>query len=134
MKIAIIYSNYYQKVADGLLEGVYDAAKDDECEFDEYPVLGSFEIPYMVDKISNLKEYDGFITLGCIIEGETYHNHMIADSVAKGLMDLSLSLHKPVGLGVLSVKTYEQAIERSSGDNNKGREVFYAIKSCKIET
>ena len=129
MKIAIVYSDYYKEVADGMLKGVYDAAQRDDVEFDEYSVLGSFEIPVKVKQVSKLKDYDGFIALGCIVEGETYHNHMIADSVAKGLMDLSLELERPVGLGVLSVKSYDQALQRSSSENNKGAEVFNAIKS-----
>lgn len=130
MKVAIVYSDYYKEVTDGMLSGVYDAAKDDSVEFDEYKVLGSFELPLKVKQVSKLKDYDGFIAIGCIVEGETYHNHMIADSVAMGLMNLSLELEKPVGLGVLSVKNYEQALARAKGDNNKGVEIYNAIKSC----
>ena len=127
MKIAIVYTDYYKEVSDALLKGVHEAAKDKDVEFEEFRVPGTFEIPLKVKQVSKSGNFDGFIALGCVVQGETHHHDMINFSVAQALMDLSLELEKPVGLGVLGTKNYEQALERSVGSKNKGKEVFKAV-------
>lgn len=127
MKIAIIYSDYYKEVCDGLMKGVKGAAEDKGVEFVEFKAPGSFEIPLKIKQVAVDNSFDGFIALGCVVQGETHHHDLINFSVAQALMDLSLELMKPVGFGILTTKNYEQALERSVGSKNKGKEVFEAV-------
>ena len=138
-KILIVVSNYYEDVAKGLLEGakehinnfdkkaIKNGDKIELFEF-EYKIIyspGSFEIPYLINKNKDL--YDGFIALGCIIKGETYHFEIISNEVTRKIMDLSIALNKPIGFGILTCETIEQAKERSSSYRNKGIE---SAKAC----
>jgi len=126
MRIGVVYSDYYKEIAEGLIDGVKSAADDRDCALEFFAVPGTFEIPLKIKLVSK-EDFDGFIALGCVVQGETYHHEMINNSVANALMQLSLELEKPVGLGVLGVKNYEQAVARSTHDNNKGVEVFEAV-------
>jgi len=126
MKIAIVYSNYYEEISDGLLKGVYKAAKiDKEIEFTEFVVPGTFEIPLQVKRV--IKDFDAVITLGCVVQGETYHHDLINNSVSSALMNISLESLKPVGFGILTTKNYKQAQERVGEFKNKGKETFLAV-------
>ena len=72
---------------------------------------GCFEIPYLIRQ--NINNYLGFITLGCIIKGETYHFEVIANESSRKIMDLSIEYNKPIGFGILTCYNIEQAIVRS---------------------
>ena len=75
----------------------------------------------------NINDYDGFIALGCIIKGETYHFELIANQCTKKIMDLSIEFNKPIGFGILTCENLEQAIERSlPSKRNKGNEATQA--------
>ena len=72
--------------------------------------------------------YDGFIALGCVIRGETYHFEIISNEVTRKIMDLSITINKPIGFGILTCEDIGQARVRSSIDkHNKGTE---AAKAC----
>lgn len=76
-------------------------------------VPGAFEIPFAVKKLLIDKEIDGVVTLGAVIKGETSHDEVIAHSIARKILDLSLEYGKAVSLGVSGPNvTREQAIER----------------------
>ena len=79
--------------------------------FIQLNVSGSFEIPFVINKNKDL--YDGFIALGCIIRGETYHFEIISNQVARKIMDLSISINKPIEFGILTCENYEQALKRA---------------------
>ena len=80
----------------------------------------------MIDRNKDL--YDGFIALGCIIRGETYHFEVISNEVTRKLMDLSIDIQKPIGFGILTCENIKQALERS--DPNKGNKGAEAAKAC----
>ena len=80
----------------------------------------------MIDLNKDL--YDGFIALGCIIRGETYHFEVISNEVTRKLMDLSIDIQKPIGFGILTCENLAQAIQRS-GPNNKNKGIE-AAKAC----
>ena len=136
-KVLIVVSNFYKDIADGLVKGAteyLDSRKDKES-FDnevidvEYSILkvpGAFEIPFSIHSSRNL--FDGFIALGCIIRGETYHFEVISNEVTRKLMDLSIDISKPIGFGVITCETLNQALERS--DPNKGNKGAEAAKGC----
>ena len=136
-KVLIVVSNYYRDIADGLVKGAteyLDSKKDKEVfvsegidvEYSIHKVPGAFEIPFLIDLNKDL--YDGFIALGCIIRGETYHFEVISNEVTRKIMDLSIEIAKPIGFGVLTCENMNQAEDRSSNNkNNKGSE---AAKAC----
>ena len=126
-KILIVSSNYYQDISNNLVNGAKDYLKDfPSIEFEHLEVPGCFEIPYIIN--ANNEYYEGFIALGCIIKGETYHFELISNEVTRKIMDLSISLNKPIGFGILTCENLKQAIERSdTKKGNKGRE---AAKAC----
>ena len=133
--VLIVVSKYYQDVSNNLLKGVEDyfmefkKKKDSEFFLKRFHIVeapGSFEIPYLINKFN--KPYQGFIALGCIIRGETYHFELISNEVTRKIMDLSINLKKPIGFGILTCENLKQAIERSdTKKGNKGRE---AAKAC----
>ena len=138
-KILVVHTSYYKKISDGLCAGVinyfeHESKKDFESlekeitkiSFDWLEAPGSFEVPFLINK--NKDKYDGFIALGCIVRGQTYHFEVISNEVTRKIMDLSIEISKPIGFGVLTCENMNQAEDRSSNNkNNKGSE---AAKAC----
>ena len=129
-KVLSVVSNYYEDIANGLLEGAENHINNVSKKFDiEYNIKyspGSFEIPFLINTNKNL--YDGFIALGCIIRGETYHFEIISNEVTRKIMDLSIEIDKPIGFGILTCENLAQAMQRSGPHKgNKGAE---AAKAC----
>ena len=87
-------------------------------------VPGVFEIPVTISK--NIKKYDGFIALGCVIKGETPHFDFISLAVTNGIMTLSIDHKKPVGNGIITALNKDQASNRSI---KKGEEAAAAVFS-----
>ena len=87
-------------------------------------VPGVFEIPVIISK--NIKKYDGFIALGCVIKGETPHFDFISQATTSAIMKLSIDHYKPVGNGIITCLTKEQANKRSM---KKGGEAAKAVIS-----
>ena len=91
-------------------------------------VSGAFEIPNLISK--NIKKFDAFIALGCVIKGKTDHYYFISQAVTTALMNLSIQSKKPIGFGILTCNNLKQAKERSSTlKKNKGKEVASGIIS-----
>ena len=125
-KILIITSNYYQEVSSNLVKGASDYLQKLNITNEVLKVPGAFEIPFVLNRKKDL--YDGFITLGCVIRGETYHFEVISNQVSKKIMDLSIEINKPIGFGVLTCENIDQAISRS--DPTKGDKGSEAARAC----
>ena len=110
-KILIVSSNYYEDISNNLLEGASKELKKNNIGFDVLFAPGCFEIPFLISK--NIKRYKGFIALGCVIRGETYHFDLIANECARKIIDISNASLKPIGFGVLTCDNLKQAIVRS---------------------
>ena len=129
--ILIVVSDYHGEIAQKLIKGATDYLELNKSEeiiinYEIKKAPGSFEIPFLINKFKN--SYDAFLTLGCIIRGETYHFEIISNEVARKIMDLSIEINKPIGFGVLTCENLEQALERSDPNKkNKGAEV---AKAC----
>ena len=93
-------------------------------KFNVIEVPGSFEIPVVISR--NIKKYDGFVALGCIIKGDTPHFEYISQSITNAIMNLSVISKKPIGNGILTTLNYNQAKERSL---KKGQEAVEAVIS-----
>ena len=124
-KILIVISNYYEEVGNNLLKGATNELKLNKIDYDVIYAPGCFEIPFFISK--NVKKYSGFIALGCIIRGETYHFELIANECSRKIMDIANKNLKPIGFGILTCENLKQAKVR--GDvkkKNKGKEAANA--------
>jgi 6,7-dimethyl-8-ribityllumazine synthase len=105
-------------------------------EMYQFLVPGGYELLYGSLKcIRDVENLDGIITLGCVIKGDTEHDVYINQAVAEGLADIQLKFQIPIGFGLLTVNTEQQALDRSGGNlGNKGEEVAMAVLQCIAET
>lgn len=126
MKIAVVYSDFYTEISDGLRDGVRKAANEFNFELVEYKVFGAMEIPLKVKQLLRLG-YDGFVVLGCIMKGETISNEVISYSVNDALLNISLDSEIPIGFAILTVDNLQQALVRCTGASNRGYEAVQAI-------
>tara|TARA_A100001015_G_scaffold301504_1_gene388414 strand:- start:356 stop:757 length:402 start_codon:yes stop_codon:yes gene_type:complete len=124
-KILIVSSNYYNNVSKNLELGSTKTLSENNFDFNIINAPGCFEIPFLIKK--NIKIYDAFIALGCIIRGETYHFELIANETSRKIMDLSIDYDVAIGFGILTCNNLEQALVRSDiNKKNKGREAALA--------
>ena len=120
-KVLIIQANYYKDISIALLKNAKNELKD-FAKIDLITVPGVFEIPVVISK--NLKKYDGFVALGCVIKGQTPHFDFISKSTTDAIMNISVESKKPVGNGIITCLNKNQAIARGK----KGREAANAVK------
>jgi 6,7-dimethyl-8-ribityllumazine synthase len=118
VRVLIVEARFYDDIADMLLKGARHALKKAGAAFDRVTVPGSLEIPPAIAIALEAAErrgrpYDGVVALGCVIRGETSHYDIVAGESARGLMDLAVAQRMPVGNGILTVDTREQAVERA---------------------
>ena len=121
-KILIVIADYYKEISLGLL----NSAKKNlprSFEINIIKVPGVFEIPITISK--NLKKFDAFIALGCVIKGKTPHFDFISQSSTNAIMDLAVNSKKPIGNGILTCLNMKQAKIRKK----KGAEAAKAIIS-----
>ena len=135
-KICIVSSMYYEDIMEMLLNGAVNEVEEHKKHWktvfekkilkrDIIYATGTFEIPYIISK--NIKKYDAFIALGCVIKGETPHFDYICRSTIDALMKLSIENKKPIGNGILTCLNKKQAIERADkSKKNKGKEAAQA--------
>ncbi len=94
-------------------------------------VPGAWELPFAAQRLVANRQVLGVIALGAVIQGETTHDQHINRAVSSALMQLSLDHNKPIAFGLLTVKSLEQAIQRSGGNKgNKGEECAQALLEC----
>ncbi|GJQ09807.1 hypothetical protein GpartN1_g1598.t1 [Galdieria partita] len=123
LRIGIVYSRWNNKIVSSLLKACKDtllAHRVDPSNVVEFEVPGSFELPMAARYMTFSQRVDCIISIGCLIKGETSHYEMIAQAVTNGLMEIGITSNIPVVYGVLTCLTEEQAIARSSGDENHG--------------
>ena len=121
-KVLIIQANYYKDISTDLLKSAKNVLKN-FAKINVISVPGVFEIPVVISK--NLKKYDGFVALGCVIKGQTPHFDFISKSTTDAIMNLSVESKKPVGNGIITCLNKNQAIARGK----KGREAANAVKT-----
>ena len=121
-RVLIIQANYYKDISTALLKSAKNELKN-FAKINIISVPGVFEIPVVISK--NLKKYDGFIALGCVIKGQTPHFDFISKSTTDAIMNISVVSKKPVGNGIITCLNKKQAIARGK----KGREAANAVKT-----
>ena len=120
-RFAIVASEYNSVVMERLIGGAKHALKDQK-EVRVIRVPGSFEIPLAAKRAALSKKFDAIVALGCVLRGETAHFEYISSSVSNALQQVALETGVPVGFGVLTVDTVQQAMDRSGESGNKGSE------------
>tara|TARA_B100000767_G_scaffold64906_1_gene61228 strand:+ start:66 stop:455 length:390 start_codon:yes stop_codon:yes gene_type:complete len=121
-KYLIVIADYYKDISKGLLESAQDLlSKSNSIKIINVP--GVFEIPITISK--NIKKYDGFLALGCVIKGQTPHFNFISQASTDAIMKLSIDYKKPIGNGIITCLNMKQAIARKK----KGREAALAVMS-----
>ena len=131
LRFGIVASRFNDFIVDRLLaaavETLLDAGADAE-DLDVVRVPGAFEIPLALKLLADGDRYDGLLAIGCVIRGETPHFDYVAGEASRGVTDVCLEHRIPVGLGILTVDTIEQAKARSGAESsNKGAEAALAV-------
>jgi len=121
-KILIVVASYYENIAKSLLKSAKNKIGN-KYSIKVINVPGAFEIPVTISK--NLKKFNGFIALGCVIKGQTPHFDFISEATTDSLMTLSITSKKPIGNGVITCLSKKQAIARG----RKGSEAAEAVLS-----
>ena len=121
-KILIVVADYYKNISNGLLKSAQSKLKG-SYSISVIKVPGVFEIPVTISK--NIKKFDAFLALGCVIKGQTPHFDFISSASTYAIMQLSISNKKPVGNGILTCLNIKQAKARIK----KGLEASSAIIS-----
>jgi 6,7-dimethyl-8-ribityllumazine synthase len=123
-RIAVVASRFNENVTRPLVDGALDALVKHGVGFDDIDVLwvpGAWELPLAVRRASGTERYDAIVALGAVIRGDTPHFDYVAGESSRGLADASRDLEVPLGFGLLTCDTMEQALERCGGAHgNKG--------------
>lgn len=134
LRILIVEARFYSDLADALLEGAAQALDAFGAAYDVVSVPGALEIPAAIAMADDAARnaaglaYDGFVALGTVVRGETYHFEIVANESARGLMDLATRRNLAIGNGVLTTEDGSQAWARaraSEGDKGGG-----AARAC----
>jgi len=125
-KFLIVEARFYDRLNDMLLEGAKDALKDAGHEHEVITVPGALEIPGAISLAIESGEFDGFIAIGVVIRGETYHFEIVAGESARGIMALTLD-GAAIGNGIITVENEAQALARADKtQKDKGGEAAKA--------
>lgn len=129
-KFAIVVSNYYENITHKLLEGAVKTLVSSGVNESDITTLwtpGSWELPAATLRVLKSGKFDGIVILGCVIKGETTHDQHINTAISNGIAELTLQYDVPIGFGLLTCNTLQQALDRSGGPvGNKGVEAAEA--------
>jgi 6,7-dimethyl-8-ribityllumazine synthase len=130
-RVTIVASRFNSFVVDSLVRGAVSCLRRHgavDADIDLVRVPGAYEMPLAVDKVASMRRSDGIIALGAVIRGATPHFGYVAGECVRGISAAGRKHGIPIGLGVLTVDTIEQAIERSGTKaGNKGEEAALAV-------
>ena len=130
-KIGLVVSRFNSFLTDKLLDGALDALKRlgaEDADITIYKVPGSFETPFVAKKLAASGRVEGIVCLGALIRGETPHFDFLGAEVTKGLAQIAMEDGVPVAMGILTVDSIEQGIERSGTKaGNKGWDAVFSL-------
>ena len=131
LRFGIVAARFNDFIVERLLEAAVETlvnAGVEAGDLDVVRVPGAFEIPLALKLLAAGNRYDGLLAIGCVIRGETPHFDYVAGEASRGVTDISLEHRVPVGFGILTVDTIEQANARSGPESgNKGAEAALAV-------
>ncbi len=130
-RFTIVASRFNDFIVDSLVKGAVDCLRRhgaNETDIEVIRVPGAYEIPLAVDKVASQRRCDGIVALGAVIRGATPHFEYVAGECTSGIAAVSRQHGIPIGIGVLTTDTIEQAIERAGTKaGNKGEEAALAV-------
>lgn len=131
LTIAIVASRFNDIIVDRLIGGAVDYLSRHGGSRDSLTIVripGAFELPVVCKKLAECGKYDGILALGAVIRGATPHFDFVANEATKGIAQISLSTGVPIGFGLLTTDTIEQAVERAgSKAGNKGADAAASL-------
>jgi len=130
-RFTIVASRFNDFIVESLIKGAVDCLcrhGANETDIELVRVPGAHEMPLAVDKVASRRNCDGIVALGAVIRGATPHFDYVAGECTSGLAAVSRPHGMPIGIGVLTTDTIEQAIERAGTKaGNKGEEAALAV-------
>lgn len=129
LRLLIVEARFYDDLADELLKGAIATLEAHDAEYDVVTVPGALEVPGAIAVAEEGghrpagKRYDGYVALGTVIRGETYHFEIVSNESARGIMDLTTGKRLAIGNGILTTEDEDQAWARarvSEGDKGGG--------------
>ncbi|BAU95938.1 6,7-dimethyl-8-ribityllumazine synthase [Corynebacterium suranareeae] len=127
LKVAVVTARWNAEICNRLHQRAVDTGTAAGATVSEYRVVGALELPVVVQELA--RTHDAVVALGCVVRGGTPHFDYVCDSVTEGLTRIALDTSTPIGNGVLTTNTQEQAVERSGGEGSvedKGAEAMVA--------
>jgi 6,7-dimethyl-8-ribityllumazine synthase len=129
-QFCIVAARFNESIVENLIRGALDALNRHGASASQIPVYrvpGAYELPLAVQRVAKTRQYDGIVALATVIRGATPHFEYVCNECAGGLSRISLDLEIPIGFGLLTCDTIEQAIERSGTKaGNKGADAALA--------
>ena len=130
-RFAIVAARFNDFIVESLIKGAVHCLRQhgaDDGNVEIFRVPGAFEMPIAVEKVAATRRFDGIVALGAVIRGGTPHFEYVAGECVKGVSSVAKSHGVPIGFGILTVDTIEQAIERAGTKaGNKGEEATLAV-------
>ena len=129
MKIAIAVSRFNSEITSRLLQSCLATLKAEGCAQSDIKVLeapGGFELPWTVNELARSGRHDAVIALGCVLKGATPQNEHISRSLVFQLHEISVATRVPVALGVITPNNWKQALARTKGAMDRGKEAALA--------
>ena len=131
LRITIVAARFNEFIVERLIGGAVDYLVRHGCDkndIDLVRVPGAFEMPLVCKRLAAHKHCDGIVAVGAVIRGSTPHFDFVANEAVKGIAQVGLESGMPIGFGLLTTDTLEQAIERAgSKAGNKGAEAAAAM-------
>jgi len=132
-RIGIVHSLFYKEEVNALVASAREVLLEAgiaEANVSLHPAAGSFEIPLIGSILASSKSVSALIGLGVIVEGETHHAKLIAQNVARGIMDVQVNMHIPFAFEVLYVSSLEQAQSRLEKGGEAACAVLHSLAQC----
>ncbi len=130
IRLVILAARFNELVVRSLVDGAVDALRRHgvaDADIHVVRVPGAFELPLAAKRLAGLRRYDGIVALGAVIRGQTPHFDFVCGECAAGLNRVSLEHGLPIGFGVLTTDTMDQALDRAGGKaGNKGADTVLA--------
>jgi len=124
--IGVIGARWNHDIVERLQRGAIDAIAECGSTAVTASAPGAFELPYAARVLARSGEVDAIVVVGAVIRGETTHYELVSEGCASGVMSVQLSTGIPIGLGVATVESHDQAVARSSDQHNVGRDAALA--------
>jgi len=123
-QVVLIYTEWNTEIISELLKGAKKILNEfPQIQIQEIQIPGAVEIPFTIAQYHRTQPADAYITLGCVIKGETPHFEYVCKSVVEGITQLNITIESPIIFGVLTVNTEQQAFDRLGGKHgHKGEE------------